>query len=75
MFTPEFDIIGPVNVNYSSTSFRGTSSAQTIFKASLTAADNMGCDVSRYDGRADVNGDGKVDVDDMNAVINIILGK
>ncbi|MCQ2288257.1 MAG: M6 family metalloprotease domain-containing protein [Muribaculaceae bacterium] len=58
MFTPEFDIIGPVSVNYSSTSFRGTSYAQTIFKAALTAADNMGCDFSRYDG----NGDGTVDL-------------
>lgn len=54
MFQPVFDIVGPVEVNYKSTDMKGTSNAQTIFKAALAAADAAGCDFSKYDG--DSNG-------------------
>lgn len=49
VFQPVFDIIGPVDVNYKSTDMKGTSNAQTIFKAALAAADAKGCDFTKYD--------------------------
>lgn len=48
VFQPQFDIIGPVEVNYKSTDCNGTSSAQTIFRAAITAA-NPYVDFSKYD--------------------------
>jgi len=54
IFNPYFDIVGPVSVNYASTDCRGTSNAQTIFRAALAAAEQAGCDFSKYD--ADNNG-------------------
>ncbi len=57
-FDPEFDIIGPVTVSYSSTSFNGTSNASAIFRAALTAANTAGCDFTRYDA----DNDGYIDM-------------
>ena len=49
MFDPEFDVIGPVNINYSSTYVNQTTYATTIFKAALAAAEAQGVDFSKYD--------------------------
>ncbi len=49
MFDPEFDVVGPVNINYSSTYVNQTSYASTIFKAALAAAEAQGVDFSKYD--------------------------
>ena len=57
-FKPKFDIVGPVKVNYASTAFNGTSNAGTIFRMALKAADNAGCDFSKYD----VDNNGYVDM-------------
>lgn len=58
MFQPVFDIVGPVEVNYKATDMKGTSNAQTIFKAALAAAEAMGTDFSKYD----VDNNGYVDM-------------
>ncbi|MBQ0069305.1 MAG: M6 family metalloprotease domain-containing protein [Bacteroidales bacterium] len=57
-FQPEFDIIGPVEVNYKATDMNKDAKANTIFKAAANAAHQMGCDFSKYDG----DNDGFVDM-------------
>ena len=57
IFDPVFDVVGPVNVNYSCTDPHGTSSAEAIFNAALAAADGQ-VDYSDYDS----DGDGYVDM-------------
>lgn len=48
MFDPQFDVVGPVTVNYSSTSFQQTGNAQTIFNAVIEQIKNQ-VDFSQYD--------------------------
>ncbi len=50
-FDPVFDVVGPVEVNYASTS--GNNSSRSIFQAAINAVDNE-VDFSKYD--ADDNG-------------------
>ena len=58
LFDPEFDVVGPVKVNYSCTDPQGTSwTAGDIFVAAVNAL-NPTVDFSRYDG----DGDGEVDM-------------
>ena len=57
LFDPQFDVVGPVNVNYSCTSPNGTSSVGNIFVSAINAL-NPTVDFSRYDG----DGDGVVDM-------------
>ena len=57
-FQPEFDIIGPVEVNYKATDMNKDAKANTIFKAAANAANQLGCDFSQYDG----DNDGFVDM-------------
>ncbi len=56
-FTPEFDIVGPVTVDYSQYAPQGTSNALKILLAALDAVDPE-VDFSQYDG----DGDGYVDL-------------
>ena len=56
-FDPVFDIIGPVDVNYSSTYPQSTSRADVIFHAALDSVDQV-IDFSDYDS----DGDGYVDM-------------
>ena len=57
VFDPHFDIVGPVNVNYSCTSPGGTSNAEPIFQEALSIVDED-IDFSDYD----TDGDGYVDM-------------
>ena len=58
LFEPQFDVVGPVTVNYSCTDPQGTSwTVGNIFVAAVNAL-NPTVDFSRYDG----DGDGEVDM-------------
>lgn len=57
IFQPEFDVVGPVKVNYSSLYPKQTRNSQEVFKAALQAIDND-VDFSLYD----CNGDGEIDL-------------
>ena len=58
LFDPQFDVVGPVTVNYSCTDPQGTSwTVGEIFVAAVNAL-NPTVDFSRYDG----DGDGEVDM-------------
>lgn len=57
LFEPQFDIAGPVTVNYSCTSPNGTNNVGNIFVAAINAIDSW-IDFSQYDG----DGDGVVDM-------------
>ena len=58
LFDPQFDVVGPVTVNYSCTDPQGTSwTMGEIFVAAVNAL-NPTVDFSRYDG----DGDGEVDM-------------
>ena len=57
IFDPHFDIVGPVNVPYSSIYPQGTDRAEPIFKAALNAVDSV-VNFSDYDS----DGDGYVDM-------------
>ena len=57
IFDPTFDVVGPVNLNYSCTDPHSTSNATEIFEAALRAADPI-VDYNDYD----VDGDGYVDM-------------
>ncbi len=57
IFAPEFDIVGPVDLDYASTDHGGTENSQNIFKAAMDAADPM-VDFSDYD----TDGDGLIDM-------------
>lgn len=56
-FAPQFDIYGPVTVNYSQSYPQQASYAQPVFKAALKQLDSV-IDYSKYD----TNGDGVVDM-------------
>ena len=56
-FDPQFDVIGPVDVNFKCTDPRSTSNADQIFKAALDSIDNN-VDFSQYD----TDNDGFVDM-------------
>lgn len=57
IFAPEFDIVGPVNLDYACTDHNGTENSASIFKAAMDAADSM-VDFSNYDN----DGDGIIDM-------------
>ncbi len=57
IFKPQFDIVGPVNVDFASTDHGGTNNSWRIFWAALDAADEQ-VDFSNYDN----DGDGMVDM-------------
>ena len=57
IFDPIFDVVGPVNVNYTSTQHQGTNNSEMIFNAALEAADSL-VNYSDYD----TDGDGYVDM-------------
>jgi len=57
IFDPAFDVVGPVNVNYSCKYPNGTNNADDVFHAALEAADPY-VDYSEYDS----DGDGYVDM-------------
>ncbi len=57
IFDPAFDVVGPVDVNYSCTDPQGTDMADGIFYAALRAADDL-VDYNDYDS----DGDGYVDM-------------
>ena len=57
IFAPNFDIVGPVDVNYACTDHGGTENSGDIFRAALDAVDAQ-VDFSQYDN----NGDGMVDM-------------
>lgn len=57
MFDPEFDIVGPINVDFASVDCEGNDNADKIFIAALNAIDSQ-VDFSIYDG----NNDGIVDM-------------
>lgn len=56
-FDPQFDIFGPVNVNYTSTTPQGYDNVSDIFVSAVNAL-NPTVDFSQYDG----DGDGVVDM-------------
>lgn len=56
-FAPQFDVVGPVDVNMKSTDMNGSSDAYKAFMEALQNADDM-VDYSKYDS----DGDGKVDM-------------
>lgn len=56
-FAPEFDVVGPVNIDYSMYDAARTSNTRTLATAALKAADPY-VDYSKYDA----DGDGKVDM-------------
>lgn len=57
MFDPAFDVVGPVDVDYSCKYPNGTASPEPVFYAALDAADKL-VDFSDYDS----DGDGYVDM-------------
>ncbi|MCR4603429.1 MAG: M6 family metalloprotease domain-containing protein [Prevotella sp.] len=57
MFTPQFDVVGPITINYSQYYAKGTANAATLTLKAIEAADSL-VDYSQYDG----NGDGTVDM-------------
>lgn len=57
IFDPNFDVVGPVDVNFACTYPNGTSDADAVFYAALNAADPY-VDFSDYDS----DGDGYVDM-------------
>lgn len=57
IFVPEFDVIGPVQINYAQTYPNQSTNAQAIMKAALKAADEL-VDYSKYD----TDGDDVVDM-------------
>ena len=57
IFDPTFDVVGPIDVNYSCTDPHSTSNAEPIFMAALQAADSL---VNYQD--YDTDGDGYVDM-------------
>ena len=57
IFDPLFDVVGPVNVNFTSTQHQGTNNSEMIFNAALEAADSL-VNYSDYD----TDGDGSVDM-------------
>lgn len=54
IFQPQFDVVGPIDVNYSCYDFKGTSYASSIFLSAVAKASAQGVDFSKYD--ADNNG-------------------
>lgn len=56
-FVPEFDVIGPVDIDYSMYDQKRTSNSRTIIKEALKKADDL-VDYRIYDG----NNDGEVDM-------------
>ena len=56
-FDPHFDVVGPVNLNYSCTTPQGTNNVGNIFVSAVNALDPT-VDFSKYDG----DGDGVVDM-------------
>lgn len=56
-FNPKFDVVGPVDINYSCTYPRGTSSMGNMLKAVINAIKNQ-VDFSQYDS----DGNGEVDM-------------
>lgn len=52
IFVPQFDIIGPINLDYASTDHGGTNNSHIIFKAAMDAADGL-VDFSNYDNDHD----------------------
>jgi M6 family metalloprotease-like protein len=57
VFDPQFDVIGPVQVDYASTTPQGTSNCEDIFVSAIDQIDSS-VDFSQYDG----DGDGVVDM-------------
>ena len=57
IFDPAFDVVGPVDVNFTCTAPGGTSNAEEVFYAALDAVDSL-VDFSDYDS----DGDGYVDM-------------
>ena len=57
MFSPRFDVVGPVKIDYSMTYAQKRSRARVLVNAALQAADSI-VDFTKYDS----NNDGKVDV-------------
>lgn len=57
IFDPVFDVVGPVEVDFSCLDAHGTSNGEVIFNAALDAADSE-VDYSKYDS----DGDGMVDM-------------
>lgn len=56
-FTPQFDIVGPVKINYSKYDAGGSGNGMVLAASACRAADEL-VDFSRYDG----DGDGKADM-------------
>jgi len=56
-FNAQFDVVGPVEINYASTFAQRTTNSVTLAKAVLNAADSQ-IDFTQYDA----DGDGKVDM-------------
>ena len=56
-FDPQFDVVGPITVNYTATGFQQTSNAHTIFNAAIEQVKNQ-VDFSNYDA----DNDGVVDM-------------
>lgn len=56
-FAPQFDVVGPVDVNMKSTDMNGSSDAYKAFMEALQNADDL-VDYSKYDS----DGDGQVDM-------------
>ena len=57
MFDPVFDVVGPVEVNYTCTYPQGTNNSDAVFNAALQAVDSQ-IDFNDYDS----DGDGEVDM-------------
>ncbi|MBR5727662.1 MAG: M6 family metalloprotease domain-containing protein [Muribaculaceae bacterium] len=57
IFRPQFDVVGPVDVNFASTDHNSFDNSWRIFKAAVDAADSM-VDFAKYD----CDGDGMVDM-------------
>ena len=56
-FTPQFDVVGPVKINYSKYDAGGSGNGMVLAASACRAADEL-VDFSRYDG----DGDGKADM-------------
>lgn len=57
IFDPQFDVVGPIDVNYTCTTPGGTDNSETVFYAALDAADLL-VNFNDYDS----DGDGYVDM-------------